>query len=57
MPYNEQHSLEIRGEFFNAFNTPQFNTPDASLGDPAFRQITSTAIDNREIQIALKYIF
>jgi len=57
MPYNEHHSLEIRGEFFNAFNTPQFNNPDSSLGDPLFGQVTSTAVDNREIQIALKYYF
>jgi len=57
MPYSEQHSLQIRAEFFNTFNTPQLNAPDSSLGDPAFGQVTSTAIDNREIQIALKYIF
>jgi len=57
MPYNEKHTLQLRVELFNAFNTPQFSKPDASLGDGAFGQVTSTAIDNREIQLALKYIF
>jgi outer membrane receptor protein involved in Fe transport len=57
MPYNENHALEFRAEFFNAFNTPQFSNPDSSLGDTAFGQVTSTAIDNRELQLALKYIF
>jgi outer membrane receptor protein involved in Fe transport len=57
MPYNEKHTLQLRVELFNAFNTPQFSKPDSSLGDGAFGQVTSTAIDNREIQLALKYIF
>ncbi|HZT34057.1 MAG TPA: TonB-dependent receptor [Bryobacteraceae bacterium] len=57
MPYNEKHSLEFRAEFFNAFNTPQFSNPDASLGDAAFGRITSTKLDNREVQFALKYMF
>jgi outer membrane receptor protein involved in Fe transport len=57
MPYKESHSLEFRAEAFNAFNTPQFSTPDAKLGDTAFGQVTSTKLDNRQIQLALKYIF
>lgn len=57
MPYNENHSLQFRAEAFNAFNTPQFANPDANLGDTAFGQISSTKLDNREIQLALKYIF
>jgi outer membrane receptor protein involved in Fe transport len=57
MPYNENHSLEFRAEAFNAFNTPQYSNPDANLGDTAFGQVTSTKLDNREMQLALKYIF
>ena len=57
MPYKESHSLEFRAEAFNAFNTPQFSNPDPNLGDAAFGQISSTKIDNREIQLALKYFF
>ncbi len=57
MPYKEGHSLEFRAEAFDAFNTPQFSNPDAKLGDGVFGQITSTKIDNRELQLALKYRF
>ncbi len=57
MPYNEMHSLEFRAEAFNAFNTPQFANPDSGLGDGAFGQVTSTKLDNREMQLALKYYF
>jgi hypothetical protein len=57
MPYSENHSLQFRVELFNAFNTPQFSNPDSYLGDSTFGQITSTKVDNREIQLALKYVF
>ena len=57
MPWSEQHSLEFRAEAFNAFNTPQFSNPDQYLGDTAFGQVTSTKLNNRELQIALKYRF
>ena len=57
MPYSEHHTLQFRTEFFNAFNKPQFANPDSNLGDGAFGQVTSTKIDNREIQLALKYQF
>ena len=57
MPYSEHHTLQFRTEFFNAFNKPQFANPDSYLGDGAFGQVTSTKIDNREIQLALKYQF
>jgi len=57
MPFNESQRLQIRFEAFNAFNTPQWSTPDANLGDDTFGQITSTASANRELQLALKYFF
>ncbi len=57
MPWSENHSLEFRAEAFNAFNTPQFSNPDQYLGDTAFGQVTSTKLDNRELQLALKYRF
>jgi outer membrane receptor protein involved in Fe transport len=57
MPWSENHSLEFRGEAFNAFNTPQFSNPDQYLGDTAFGQVTSTKLANRELQLALKYRF
>jgi outer membrane receptor protein involved in Fe transport len=57
MPYREAHQLLFRVELFNAFNTPQFGNPGASLGTGTFGRITSTAADNRQIQLALKYSF
>jgi hypothetical protein len=57
MPYSENHSLQFRTEFFNAFNTPQFANPDRFLGDGAFGTITSTNLPNRELQFGLKYKF
>jgi hypothetical protein len=49
--------LQFRVEAFNLFNTPQFAGPDATLGDAAFGRITTTTIDSREVQFALKYSF
>jgi outer membrane receptor protein involved in Fe transport len=57
MPYSEAHSLEFRAESFNAFNTPQFSNPDGNLGNGSFGQVTNTKIDNRILQMALKYYF
>jgi hypothetical protein len=57
MPYSENHALQFRAEFFNAFNTPQFANPDQYLGDGAFGQIQSTALPNRILQFGLKYKF
>ncbi|NUQ29016.1 MAG: TonB-dependent receptor [Acidobacteriaceae bacterium] len=57
MPFNEAHQLQIRFEAFNAFNTPQWSTPDSNLGDSTFGQVTSTRLNNRELQLAIKYLF
>jgi hypothetical protein len=57
MPYSEQHSLQVRAEAFNATNTPEFSNPSSSLGTSTFGAITSTKINNRIIQFALKYRF
>ena len=59
-------SINLIGEAFNIFNHPQFTNPNAgqgaifSLPDRAsgsFGQITSTSVNPRVIQFALKYIF
>ncbi len=54
----ENAALVFRAEFFNVFNHPQFNNP-AVLDDSksTFGQITSTSVNPRVIQFALKYIF
>ncbi len=55
MPFEGQH-LDFRLEAFNALNHPQFGAPGAA-GFQHFGVIASTNIDNRDLQVALKYIF
>ena len=57
MPYSESHNLQVRFEAFNALNTPQFASPSSSWGADDFGQISSTKINNRELQLAVKYLF
>jgi hypothetical protein len=50
-------NLEFRTEFFNAFNHPQFSVPNQNVSSAAFGVITSTAVNPRIIQFALKLNF
>jgi hypothetical protein len=60
--FNESGSrhLQFRAESFNVFNTPQFNNPNAQIGNAAVGTITSAGAPllyqrtSREIQLALK---
>lgn len=52
----EQHRLQFRTEFFNAFNQTNFGSPVTNLISPAFGRISSAA-DPRLVQFALKYSF
>lgn len=47
---------QFRGEFFNAFNHPNYGFPGLVIGTPQFGVIT-TARDARSIQLALKLIW
>ncbi len=55
--------FEFRTEMFNAFNTPQFNNPNASIGFAGVARITSAGSPpiyqrtSRQIQMALKFYF
>ncbi|MBI3471753.1 MAG: TonB-dependent receptor [Candidatus Solibacter usitatus] len=53
----EGHKLQFRYEVFNFSNTAQFNAPSRSLGSADFGRISSTVINNREMQFGLKYLF
>ncbi len=57
LPLGESGRLEFRGEAFNLFNTPQFGTPGAALGNPGFGVIGGTARSNRQMQLGLRLIF
>lgn len=54
---NENRRLEFRAESFNLLNTPQFNAPDTNFSSSTFGQISSTAVNPRFVQLALKLIF
>jgi len=53
----ERQQLLFRVDAFNTFNHPNFAAPDSGVGDAAEGQVSSTAIDNRRLQVALRYSF
>ena len=60
-PINERFRFQFRTEFFNLFNTPQFNGNeglDKTEGNDSFGRISSTlAGTERHIQFALRFEF
>jgi hypothetical protein len=54
--FGESRSVQLRGEFFNATNTPFFGAPGATLGTPQFGLINSAG-DARIVQVAVKAYF
>ena len=53
----EGMSVELRGEFFNAFNTVTFREPERTLNTASFGEITRTRGGPRVIQLGLKLRF
>jgi hypothetical protein len=53
----ERVSMELRMDFFNAFNTPNFGFPNPNIGSPTVGVITSTVNDNRDLQASLRVVF
>ena len=54
--WQEKAKLELRFEFFNLFNHPEFSNPDTNITSPTFGQILNTA-DPRIIQLAGRLTF
>ena len=52
----ESATLQLRAEFFNALNTPNFLNPNVFFGTPGFGRILA-ARDGREVQFGVKLIF
>jgi len=57
IPIRENRFVEFRAEFFNLFNTPQFSAPDTNFSSSTFGQISSTSVNPRFVQFALKLTF
>ena len=53
----EKSSVAFRAEMYNAFNHPQFSNPDANFASPTFGVISSTAVNPRVGQLALRFSF
>jgi hypothetical protein len=52
-----QRALEFRAEIFNVANHPILGRPDTNLSSATYGRITSTRIDSRQIQLALRFTF
>ncbi|HUY15683.1 MAG TPA: TonB-dependent receptor [Terriglobia bacterium] len=57
IPITESKSLEIRAEFFNAFNNVVWGTPVNQIANPTFGEVLGVANTPRQIQLALKFYF
>jgi hypothetical protein len=55
--FNERTRLDFRSEFFNLPNHPSFGNPGATVGVSSYGVISSTKLDNRQIQFGLKLVF
>jgi len=55
--FTERMNLQLRAEFFNLFNTPQFGDPNFQVDTSGAGSISSTVHSSRQIQLALKLTF
>ena len=55
-PLGTRMRIQIRAEFYNLFNTVNYNNPNSSFGSAAFGRITS-AQNMRQVQLGGKLIF
>jgi len=53
----EKSSLQFRTEFYNALNHTQFADPDTNFTSPTFGVISSTAVNPRVGQLAVRFAF
>jgi hypothetical protein len=53
----EGSSLQFQGEFFNVLNHPQFSNPNTTYASSSFGIISSTSVNPRVGQLAVKLIF
>jgi hypothetical protein len=53
----EERHIQLRAEFFNIFNYPQFADPDNGFNSATFGVISSTSINPRVGPCAMKFSF
>ncbi len=53
----ERMGLELRTEFFNLFNHPQFGAPQTFLQSGSFGVVNNTINNPRLVQFAMKFVF
>jgi hypothetical protein len=53
----EKLHAQLRGDFFNALNHPNFAAPNLTPTSTGFAKITSQANLPRQVQVELKLIF
>jgi hypothetical protein len=46
--------VQLRAEFFNLLNRPNFDVPNNLRGSPAFGRISGTVNDGRIVQLGLR---
>jgi hypothetical protein len=49
--------MQLRGEFFNLPNHPNFGTPNEDPASAVFGKVTNKTNDRRNIQLSLRYSF
>ncbi len=54
---SEGVNLKFRAEFYNAFNHPNLSQPNRTVTSSNFGRITSTFVDPRNIQLAMRLVF
>ena len=54
---NERHVLQFRWEAFNVLNHPQFDLPNATIGNAQAGIISTTLGTPRNIQLGLRLMF
>lgn len=53
----EKSTMNLRAEFYNALNHAQFSNPDTNFSSPTFGSISTTSVNSRVGQLAVKLAF
>lgn len=56
-PIKERFNLQFRAEMYNIFNTPTFQQVNRTITSPSFGTYTDTALNSRNMQMALRLVF